>query len=106
MTFDEIEVQRMVADFMKASTPLETYLQQGGPLSPCNSIWLPQRCQPFRPFLVYGKEKIWGSDQVYMLRRPVQEFLFVVLSHFAGAVDKRLVTRTRLPRSLISTFCN
>ena len=34
MTLDETEVQRMVADFMKASTPLETYLQQGGPLSP------------------------------------------------------------------------
>jgi hypothetical protein len=34
MTLDETEVQRMVADFMKASTALETYLQQGGPLSP------------------------------------------------------------------------
>ena len=34
MTLHETEVQRMVADFMKASTPLETYLQQGGPLSP------------------------------------------------------------------------
>ena len=34
MTLDETEVQRMVAAFMKASTPLETYLQQGGPLSP------------------------------------------------------------------------
>jgi hypothetical protein len=34
MTLHETEVQRMVADFMKASTALETYLQQGGPLSP------------------------------------------------------------------------
>jgi hypothetical protein len=44
MTLDETQVQRMVADFMKASTPLETYLQQGGPLTLCNWTWLPQRC--------------------------------------------------------------
>ena len=34
MTLKDKEVQRMIADFMKASAPLETYLQQRGPLTP------------------------------------------------------------------------
>jgi hypothetical protein len=33
MMLDAMQVQRMVTDFIKASTPLEAYLQQGGPLS-------------------------------------------------------------------------
>ena len=57
MTLDETEVQRMVADFMKASTPLETYLQQGGPLSPLQLDLVASTVSGLQTFLDIWKRK-------------------------------------------------
>ena len=61
MTFDEIEVQRMVADFMKASTPLETYLQQGGPLSPLQFDPVASTVSALQTFLGIWQRKNMGK---------------------------------------------
>ena len=57
MTLDETQVQRMVADFMKASTPLETYLQQGGPLSPLQLDLVASTVSGLQTFLDIWKRK-------------------------------------------------
>jgi hypothetical protein len=57
MTLDETEVQRMVADFMKASTPLETYLQQGGPLSSLQLDLVASTVSGLQTFLDIWKRK-------------------------------------------------
>ena len=57
MTLDETEVQRMVADFMKASTPLETYLQQGGPLSPLQLDLVASTLAGLQTFFRYMEKK-------------------------------------------------
>jgi hypothetical protein len=61
MTLDENEVQRMVADFMKASTPLETYLQQGGPLSPLQLDLVASTVSGLQTFLDSWKRKNIGK---------------------------------------------
>jgi hypothetical protein len=61
MTLDETEVQRMVAAFMKASTPLETYLQQGGPLSPLQLDLVASTVLGLQTFLDLWKRKNIGK---------------------------------------------
>jgi hypothetical protein len=61
MTLDETEVQRMVADFMKASTPLETYLQQGGPLSPLQLDLVASTLSGLQTFFDIWKRKHIGK---------------------------------------------
>ena len=49
--------QRLVAIFMTASSPLETYLQQGGPLTPLQLACIEKTMAGLQTFLAVWKRK-------------------------------------------------
>ena|SRR5215510_1026758 len=57
MDLGDTKVQRMIADFMKASSPLEAYLQEGGSLSPLQLECIANTISGLQTFLDGWKRK-------------------------------------------------
>lgn len=54
---DEVAVQRMIAEFMKACAPVEAYLQQGQPLTPLQLDSIATAVSGLQTFLDVWKRK-------------------------------------------------